>query len=57
MTLETLLNAKRDEILHLCAKYGAQKPSTVSSPASVSACFARLYRFVAKAGLYSPEDE
>ena len=57
MTLETLLNAKRDEILHICAKYGARKPSVVSSPASESARCARLYRFVAKAGLYSPEDE
>ncbi len=24
MTPETLLNAKRDEILHICAKYGAR---------------------------------
>ena len=55
MTLETLLNAKRDEILHICAKYGARKPSAVSSPASVSVCFARLYRFVVQTGLYSPE--
>ena len=55
MTLETLLNAKRDEILHLCAKYGARKPSAVSSPASESARCARLYRFVVQTGLYSSE--
>ena len=55
MTLETLLNAKRDEILQIFAKYGARKPSAVSSPAFESARCARLYRFVAKAGLYSPE--
>ena len=55
MTLETLLNAKRDEILHICAKYGARKPSAVSSPASESARCARLYRFVVQTGLYSSE--
>jgi len=57
MTLETILNAKRDEILHICAKYGARKPSVVSSPPSESACFVRLYRFVVQTDLYSSEDE
>ena len=33
MTLETLLNAKRDEILHLCAKYGARNVRVFGSVA------------------------
>ena len=33
MTLETLLNAKRDEILHICAKYGARNVRVFGSVA------------------------
>jgi predicted nucleotidyltransferase len=33
MTLETLLNAKWDEILHICAKYGARNVRVFGSVA------------------------